>query len=398
MASQRNAHTPASINDVAALARVSIATVSRVLSGKRTKEDDIARRVRDAAAELDYSVNRSASALRGADTKTLGLIVPSASRPFCGQLINALEEAADDRGYQLFVGVGSNHALQNARFESLLDRNVDGMIIVPAEGANVGSMAAHHPHRLPVVQIGGRHHAVGTSLVSIDPVLGMEELIVHLSAQGVRSVATLMDKQMSFEAAEQLSMLHTQLRSYSIETETRWHTICEPTMSAGFYTVVEMFTEPSDDTADGITSSAGIAPGVVNAAEGFTAGHTAFDNMSTKNGASGLPILANRVVINDHPDAIICYNERTACGAITALTAMGLHVPNDVCVVTSGFSHHKSITGLEAPFGRIVAESLRLIGNGPDYSAHISLPPTLSVQMTSLRRAGDRTWRNEQVG
>ena len=61
-----------SITNVAAMANVSIATVSRVLSGKRSKDDDIARRVREAAKQLGYSVNYAASALRSDVTKTIG--------------------------------------------------------------------------------------------------------------------------------------------------------------------------------------------------------------------------------------------------------------------------------------------------------------------------------------
>ena len=60
-----------SITNVAATAGVSIATVSRVLSGKRGKDDDIARRVREAAKQLGYSVNYAASALRSDVTKTI---------------------------------------------------------------------------------------------------------------------------------------------------------------------------------------------------------------------------------------------------------------------------------------------------------------------------------------
>ena len=70
--------TNSSITNVAALANVSIATVSRVLSGKRTKDDDIARRVRAAAAHLNYSVNYAASALRSTVTNTIGLVIPTA--------------------------------------------------------------------------------------------------------------------------------------------------------------------------------------------------------------------------------------------------------------------------------------------------------------------------------
>ena len=59
-----------SITNVAATAGVSIATVSRVLSGKRGKDDDIARRVREAAKQLGYSVNYAASALRSCSTRS----------------------------------------------------------------------------------------------------------------------------------------------------------------------------------------------------------------------------------------------------------------------------------------------------------------------------------------
>ncbi|HAK71969.1 MAG TPA: LacI family transcriptional regulator, partial [Bifidobacterium sp.] len=71
-----------SITNVAALADVSIATVSRVLSGKRAKDDDIARRVRAAAKQLGYAVNYAASSLRSDTTKTIGLVIPSATEPF----------------------------------------------------------------------------------------------------------------------------------------------------------------------------------------------------------------------------------------------------------------------------------------------------------------------------
>ena len=68
-----------SITNVAATAGVSIATVSRVLSGKRGKDDDIARRVREAAKQLGYSVNYAASALRSDVTKTCLLYTSDAA-------------------------------------------------------------------------------------------------------------------------------------------------------------------------------------------------------------------------------------------------------------------------------------------------------------------------------
>ncbi|MCB5696622.1 LacI family DNA-binding transcriptional regulator, partial [Fusicatenibacter saccharivorans] len=88
----------ASIVNVAAIANVSTATVSRVLSGKRTKDDDIARRVRAAAHSLNYSVNFAASALRSTVTRTIGLIVPSVQDPFSARLIDTLEPLVNQSG------------------------------------------------------------------------------------------------------------------------------------------------------------------------------------------------------------------------------------------------------------------------------------------------------------
>lgn len=75
-----------SITDVAALARVSKATASRVLSGRRTKDDNIAKRVRDAAEQLNYQANSAASALRSDTTNTIGLIMPGPTDPLAARL------------------------------------------------------------------------------------------------------------------------------------------------------------------------------------------------------------------------------------------------------------------------------------------------------------------------
>lgn len=88
-----------SITNVAATAGVSIATVSRVLSGKRGKDDDIARRVREAAKQLGYSVNYAASALRSDVTKTIGLVIPSATEPFAAQLLDEIEPTIDTESH-----------------------------------------------------------------------------------------------------------------------------------------------------------------------------------------------------------------------------------------------------------------------------------------------------------
>lgn len=170
-----------SITNVAATAGVSIATVSRVLSGKRGKDDDIARRVREAAKQLGYSVNYAASALRSDVTKTIGLVIPSATEPFSAQLLDEIEPTIDTESQQLLLGIGATQEAQAERIESLANRHVDGLIVVPAAGADLAGTLNQYANTLPIVQICGRQTAPRVSVVGIDENAAMEAIVKHLA-------------------------------------------------------------------------------------------------------------------------------------------------------------------------------------------------------------------------
>ena len=171
---QRPQPATSSITNVAAMAHVSIATVSRVLSGKRTKDDDIARRVRAAAEELNYSVNYAASSLRGAATNTIGLVIPSATDHFSAGLLDELEPVIDMERQQLLLGIGNEQHTQDERIESLVARKVDGIIIVPAVGVDLAHTLDRTTMTTPIVQVGGRQRSFRTSMVGIDENAAME--------------------------------------------------------------------------------------------------------------------------------------------------------------------------------------------------------------------------------
>ena len=175
-----------SITNVAATAGVSIATVSRVLSGKRGKDDDIARRVREAAKQLGYSVNYAASALRSDVTKTIGLVIPSATEPFSAQLLDEIEPTIDTESQQLLLGIGATQEAQAERIESLANRHVDGLIVVPAAGTDLAGTLNQYANTLPIVQICGRQTAPRVSVVGIDENAAMEAIVKHLAEQASR--------------------------------------------------------------------------------------------------------------------------------------------------------------------------------------------------------------------
>ncbi|QTQ13682.1 LacI family DNA-binding transcriptional regulator [Treponema parvum] len=95
---------PAKISDVAKLAKTSTATVSRVLSNSGYPvSNETAKRVRDAAEQLNYSPNLAGHMLKSRSAKTLGIIIPSLQNPFFIQLVRGIEDAAASVGYTTFV-------------------------------------------------------------------------------------------------------------------------------------------------------------------------------------------------------------------------------------------------------------------------------------------------------
>ena len=92
-----------SIVDVAVAAGVSTATVSRVLSGRRSKDDDIARRVRRAAEVLHYTANPAASALRAETTAMLGLVIPDPPDSFAAGFVARFVSLAAAQAHQVLL-------------------------------------------------------------------------------------------------------------------------------------------------------------------------------------------------------------------------------------------------------------------------------------------------------
>jgi LacI family transcriptional regulator len=127
-----------SIKDVALKAGVSIASVSYVLNDKVNSRigKDTVDKVKKAAEELGYRANNIAKSLKTQRTHTVGLIVADIANPYFSQIARIIENEAKKKGYTLIIGSSDENV---EKFESLInmfcDRQVDGLIIAPVEGA-----------------------------------------------------------------------------------------------------------------------------------------------------------------------------------------------------------------------------------------------------------------------
>jgi LacI family transcriptional regulator len=123
------------MKDVAALARVSLKTVSRVINNEPTVNAELAARVRQAAEQLRYQPNFGASALRRRDgrSSTIGVLLEDLSNPFSATIYRAVEEVAALRGVSVLGGSLDESPFREHELTTSLSRHrVDGVIIAPA--------------------------------------------------------------------------------------------------------------------------------------------------------------------------------------------------------------------------------------------------------------------------
>ncbi|HJV98571.1 MAG TPA: LacI family DNA-binding transcriptional regulator [Arthrobacter sp.] len=126
--------TTVTLRDVAAASGVSLSTASRALDERSTaSRSAAAEHVRKVAEELGYRRNSFASSLRRGETRTLGVLVPRLSDTVMALMFEELERAASDRGYFAMVATSGDDPDDERRAaETLLDRNVDGLILATA--------------------------------------------------------------------------------------------------------------------------------------------------------------------------------------------------------------------------------------------------------------------------
>ena len=172
----------ATMADVARLAGVSVATVSRTLSGTRSVDPAMQRRVTEAAEQLGYHVNLVGRALRQTRTSTVGLIVPDLDNPYFSALAQQLSRAFSDPGIDLLVFSADGSLETEARgVRSFLGRQVDALVLIPvheqlSEPAVSAAAAAVH-----TIQLDRRVQGTAASYVGVSNRAGMRLVHEHIA-------------------------------------------------------------------------------------------------------------------------------------------------------------------------------------------------------------------------
>jgi LacI family transcriptional regulator len=196
-----------SLKDIAEKVGVSIALVSYVVNGQEKEKRvgaDLVQRIRDVAIELNYKPNQIAQSLRSGSTKTIGLIVADIANPFFGNLARVIEDEASRHGYTVIFGSSDEDSNKSASLiDILLNRQVDGFIIVPTEGADL-QVKTLQERGVPLVLVDRYFQELNTNYVLLDNFRASFEAITHLIKNGRRRIGMI---------AYQSNLIHMQERT-----------------------------------------------------------------------------------------------------------------------------------------------------------------------------------------
>lgn len=175
------------IKDVAALAGVSFATVSRALDDRPEISRETKEKVRSACVQLGYVPNAAARGLTGQSTHTIGVIVPDISNPYYSGMATAIEQQAAERGYRVLLSNSMRIQEQELKgIDGFLSRQIDGVLISALSPA---SQALHKERlgNLPCVYM-GVNHGDACSYVMADNEVGAYEATRYLVELGHRDI------------------------------------------------------------------------------------------------------------------------------------------------------------------------------------------------------------------
>ncbi len=179
----------AGIRAVARRARVSPATVSRVVNGQQTVDAKLARRVRDAIREMGYLPNLQARALGSGRSRVLGLIISELTNPFYPELVRSFEDLAETSDYEIMLGSVIHNKQEHVKrfIRRLVQRRVEGVAVMTFR-ADWEYLHELILHKVPLVTIDIPVPDARCLVVEVDYRFGIDQAVQHLALLGHRRI------------------------------------------------------------------------------------------------------------------------------------------------------------------------------------------------------------------
>jgi DNA-binding LacI/PurR family transcriptional regulator len=336
---------PVSIYDIAREAKVSPSTVSRALENHPRIGAATKKRIQELAKEMGYVPNTVARGLIANRTWTIGMVLASISDPFMGSVVEGVEQAAIEAGFNVFVSTSQNDPdRETAVIEVLKQRRVDGIIVIASHLSDHYSQYFERS-KVPIVIINEQEPGETMHFVTVDDVQGAQLAVEHLLELGHRRIGYVGITNRPKSNQYRLKGYQDALAAAGI--------VSDPAL---------IFTSDSIEVPDSIEDHA-------------------------KRGEASLePLLAAGAT------AVFCYNDTSAVGLLAACHRNGIAVPDDLSII--GFDDidmavytYPPLTTIRQPrfeLGQRAMQMVLALLDGQQ-SANQIYPGTLVVRETTTR-------------
>ncbi len=330
------------LKDIARDLGISVITASKALRGTSDISDETRQRVLKRMAELNYRPNMLARGLASGKTFSIGLVVPDLLHPFFAEFAKALNGVLRPKNYGIVMASSEEDPeLEQEEISRVLARGVDALLVASCQTKLQGFFGVQD-QRTPFVLIDRDFPLLHANFIGTDDVRVGEIATGHLLDIGRRRIAHIAGPQELTPGADRLHGYRTTLRDREASVAPEY-VLCNAKVEE----------------------------------VGEIAGHQAMQKLL------GLPT---------PPDAVFCYNDLTAIGAMQCILEAGLTIPDDIALVGCGnvrysdylrvplSSIDQSTTLLGKHAGDLVIE---LLGETPIRPKKLRVGPTLVIRASS---------------
>jgi len=269
----------ATIKDVARLAGVSVATVSRVINASPKASNASRAAVQSAMEQLNYHPNANARALAQQTTETIGLVVGDVSDPFFGAMVKAVEQVAYHTGNFFLLGNGYHNEHKERQAIEQLIRHRCASLVVHAKMLPDSELILLLKQIPGMVLINRIVPGFEDRCVALDDRYGAWLATRHLIQQGHTRVGYICSTHSISDAEDRLQGYYDALKEHGLPINDRLVTFAEPDESGGEQAMTELLGRGKQFTA------------------------------------------------------VACYNDSMAAGAMGVLNDNGIDVPNEISLI-----------------------------------------------------------------